>query len=442
MKLRNGFSAYRPLTRVAALVVFLAFAGEAAGQAEPDICGCKDHPDSLGVFDTAVPESFPPGTTVEGRNMTIPLPPDGVLVFDEIRATPWGSGYHAIFFARNGANTPVTLLVSGDLFVAEYLAFQVGGDDGLSGQFEVNGRGGRPGRDGGEGQGPLGGAPGTGRMVSEAEGEEGEPAEEGTEVEETVEAVLTAGGDGGFGGRPELLPLIGGSGGGGGGSARAGNCSASGGAGGGGAILIAVNGAVQVDGSVDADGGKRGYNPSDHACASRGGYGRGGAVRILAREVSGTGWVIARGGRGEGGLNGVIRIESLTEDRLNPDHVRPPAIRASVIGPLANPIAATIAITAIGEQTVPAELSGVTGGVDVIVPAPGQVAVQVETSGVPAGTTVEVAMKPRVGGAALRQTGELDPASCTPTGECRAFVTFDLPSGSYFAEAVATFRTP
>ena len=36
----------------------------------------------------------------------------------------------------------------------------------------------------------------------------------------------------------------------------------------------------------------------------------------------------------------------------------------------------------------------------------------------------------------------LDPANCNIAGECTVFVTFDLPSNAYFAEAEATFLVP
>jgi hypothetical protein len=91
---------------------------------------------------------------------------------------------------------------------------------------------------------------------------------------------------------------------------------------------------------------------------------------------------------------------------------------------------------------VPEALTGSTGGIDVIVPAPGLITFQVESQGVPGGTEIAVALKPRVGGAAYRGNGLLDPGSCSTAGECITFVTFDLPSGAYSAEAEATFLAP
>ncbi len=81
-------------------------------------------------------------------------------------------------------------------------------------------------------------------------------------------------------------------------------------------------------------------------------------------------------------------------------------------------------------------------GIDVIVPAPGKVKFQLATTGVPAGTTVEVALKPKVGGSAIRDRTELNPSNCNPKGECTAFISFELTKGAYFAEATATFQTP
>lgn len=407
----------------------------ADAQATIDLCGCIDHPDSLGAFDPKDQTTWPPGTTIERNVMEIPLPPNGVLVFSAFKGVKWMSGTNYIVFKRNAANTPVTILVAGDFSIEPYVDIHLIGRDGENGRREINGRGGRPapggfrGGDGayldvngakigGEGLGPLGGAPGG-----------GEPLENG--------------GEGKFGGRDDLLPMIGGSGGGGGGSAATGNCSASGGGGGGGALLLAVNGKVSIGGAIFADGGRPGGYRSNKECSSFGGGGSGGAIRMIAREVVGTGYLRARGRRGDrGGMPGVIRIESLTEDQLNPDRVAPPAIRTGVIGPLINPIPATVRVTSIGGQAMPEVVSGTEGGVDVVLPAPGEVAVEVQTTGVPAGTMVEVALKPRAGEGGRRDSAELAPSSCTPEGLCKAFITFDLPSGAYFVEAVATFRTP
>ena len=56
--------------------------GEAAAQF--DVCGCEGSP-SLGDFDSTDESTWPPGTSWSGSNspyIGIPLPEDGVLVFD------------------------------------------------------------------------------------------------------------------------------------------------------------------------------------------------------------------------------------------------------------------------------------------------------------------------------------------------------------------------
>ena len=56
----------------------------------------------------------------------------------------------------------------------------------------------------------------------------------------------------------------------------------------------------------------------------------------------------------------------------------------------------------------------------------------VETVGVPGGTSVEVAVKPQVGGRATRSEVVLDPAGCNGVSECVALAAFELDAGAYF----------
>ena len=54
-------------------------------QVQLDVCGCKNNPASLGNFDSKDTSTYPPGTTSNAVNtMEIPLPADGVLVFNSI----------------------------------------------------------------------------------------------------------------------------------------------------------------------------------------------------------------------------------------------------------------------------------------------------------------------------------------------------------------------
>ncbi len=237
------------------------------------------------------------------------------------------------------------------------------------------------------------------------------------------------------------MPLVGGSGGGGGASTDpSAGCSGGGGGGGGGALLIAANGTLTIDGQIVADGANGGGMGNPY-CASTGGGGSGGAVRLLATTINGSGYVYARAGS-SGSVPpqpGAIRMEALNNN-LSVGNTTPLATRAPGPGPIANPITPTVTITSVGGQPVPQPPQGVFGIADLVLAAPGQTAVGLSTAGVPTGTTVNVTVKPRVGGGPIVTPVTL--ASCDANGACLATVTFDLAAGAYFVEARATFQTP
>ena len=264
---------------------------ERIGIAQLDICGCLNNPGSLGAFDTVAHTGYPPGTVDNFRSMTIPVPASGVLVFDSMNLTtrPNEGCCLTVTFARNSANTPVTILVKGDFTLGgSGTTLLLSGDNGVGGSFGGAGTGalGGPGgfrggdgayrqtnaaSDGGAGLGPGGGVAG-------------------------LASGPTRGGDGTFFGLKELLPLLGGSGGGGGASSSdALNCAGGGGGGGGGAILIAANGTIRIDSSLIADGGNA-SGPSNGGCATAAGAGAGGAIRLVANTITGVGGLAARGG--------------------------------------------------------------------------------------------------------------------------------------------------
>ena len=416
-----------------------------------DICGCANDPNSLGDFNLADPATYPPGTTATipgdgSRRFTIPVPPSGVLVFNSFTTqyvNPGGCcGPFASFvrFTRNAANTPVTILIKGDVLIGGSTDIGVPGDGATSGSNGINGLGGLGGpggfrggdgayqfinlaADGGGGFGPGGGTPGTGS---------------------TPTVPQTRGQNATFVGIPELLPLVGGSGGGGGSSSgNAVGCSAGGGGGGGGGLLIAANGTLTVNGTISADGGFAG-NPANGNCSTSGGSGSGGAIRLVANEIAGAGLVVARPGDScpgcgdHPGSRGLIRLEAFT-NMLPGDRTDPPASRALAPGPLTSPITTAVAITRINGQTVPTPPQGVFGVTDLVLPAPGTVPIDIRTTGVPGGTTVEVTVKPRVGGAAVSQNAPL--SACDSTGVCTTSTAFDLPPGEFLVEARATFQT-
>jgi hypothetical protein len=371
--------------------------------------------------------------------LQIPLPPDGVLVFNNVNfaVRPTDSNLLNISFVRNAGNSPATLLVSGNIAVGPSVNLTTSGDTGVTASTNDLGKGGLPGPGGfkggdgayqlvnfagrgGSGLGPGGGAGGNDNHFNSG-----------------------FGGNATFLGAPDLLPLVGGSGGGGGASTSAAPaCAGGGGGGGGGALLIAANGTITINGQVLADGGSQG-NTSNGNCGSNGGLGSGGAVRLLATTIAGTGSVFARGGfhtqTGQRGTSGSIRMEALN-NTMNVSATIPLAARAAGPGPIVNPVTPTVAILTIAGNAISPTPQGSFGGIDIVLSAPGQTTVEVGTTGVPPGTVVDVSVKPQVGGTPAVLPVTL--ANCTQNAECLANVTINLPAGAYFVEARATFQTP
>jgi hypothetical protein len=454
--------------RVALVVLaalFLVTGGDPRprAQAALDICGCASVPDALD-FDTHDPADLVAvgATPNVFRNIVIPVPESGVLVFKNVRIRARTGGATGVndssqlfvTFARNAANSPVTILVQ-ENFVIEGTAFgtflSVDGSRGGNGSSGGAGQGGNGGpggfrggdgayplvnfsRDGGAGLGPRGGAPG---LVANFN---------------INNNLLGAGGDGQFLGVRELIPLVGGSGGGGGASTASltpsnpgdgAGCSGGGGGGGGGAILIAANGTITVgsSSSITAIGGDRG-DPANNSCARFAGGGSGGAIRLVANRITGSGQLSAVSGTNVNGSRlspGSIRMEAIVNE-FSADNTSPVASRSPAPGPLTNPLTPTVRITSIGGSPPPLNPQGAIGQVDVILPAPATTAIDLATSGVPSGTIVDVTVKPRVGANAL--TGSVPLSNCDANGNCSVSVAFNLGSGAFTIEARATFQTP
>jgi hypothetical protein len=428
--IHEGFG-LRPAMLLLMTAVLLLWAPSFEAQSL-DLCGCATVP-NLQPFDTANPATYPPGTSDGGVNgsLTIPLPADGVLKFSSLHIVN-----RHVSFTRNNVNGPVTILVAGDVAIIGSgccYSFSVSGTNGIAGSSSfagVGGLGGPGGFRGGDGAsqgingasiggagfGPGGGAAGTA-------------------------SPFTNGGGGVFLGLPELIPLVGGSGGGGGASTSASStsCSAGGGGGGGGGLLIAANGTLTVQHyEIFADGGN-GASPGNGNCSSAGGGGAGGAVRFVANRLvqSGTASVLARG-LNNGASDGRIRFESVDTSAQTQFVATPPALRIVGPTPLANPINPTVTITSVGGSAAPAIPQGTFGAIDIVLPAPGATTVAVATTGVPGGTTLQVTVKPRIGGVATAQTVPL--ANCNAAGACDVLTTFNLAAGAYVVEARATFQ--
>jgi len=429
----------RPL-RLALIVVAVALAWPLIAQTTPDLCGCRDNPNSLGAFDLRDRNTWPPGTTVSGSSVVIPLPADGVMVFDSM-FFDWNTAAVPsccpirVAFAANAANTPVTLLVKGNVTINSTVSVTVEGGDGAAasaGGFGAGGMGGNGGFRGGDGASRL--------QNNATDGSSG--LGPGGGLGGTVSASAT---HPSFIGASDLLPLTGGSGGGGGRSQTASiNCTGGGGGGGGGGLLLAMNGALTVQytgGGLIADGGSGG-GANGYSCATGGSGGSGGAIRIIAASIAGSGRIFARGGpRWEDGVRagiGAIRMEAFS-NTFPANFTDPVGVRSAAPGPITNPYSPRIAVTAVAGQAVSATPVGVFGGIDITIPVPGPTTIDLTTDGVPMGTTVEIKVKPRVGSTVLQQTLPL--ANCDVTGRCLLSATFDLAPGVHAVEARATFQS-
>lgn len=353
-------------------------------------------------------------------NATLALPPDGAFNFTTINI-PAGV---TVRFTRNTANTPVTLLASGNVTIAgtidvsggpsgapiantTSLTFNAGagGPGGFDGGAGTNGT---VSNVGGAGLGPGGAVAGTGAGSGGGGG------------------FLLAGGNAGgnaatgAGGAPygaaTLLPLIGGSGGGGGG-ANFGH-SGGGGAGGGGALVIASSGTITFTGTILAKGGDAGSQVFNTVGPGAGGGGSGGAVRLVATAITGTGgtinanggaggfaWDVGFGNRSIGGPGSVgrIRIEGFT-NTASINFAGAPAAAVSAAQPttvtLAN--APTLTITAVGGVVAPASPGASFSSPDIVLPAgtTSPVTVSLAASNIPLGTAVTVTANGLVGGSA------------------------------------------
>lgn len=359
------------------------------------------------------------GALTPNVDTEVQLPASGILNYTTINIP---SGV-TVRFRRNGLNSPVTLLVSGDATIAG--AINISGakaadsygagsgnvaDDGLPG---VGGPGGFAGGRGGAADpstalgsprtGQSGIGPGGGRAsISNLDnaGCYGGSASFGTEG-------AAPNGCGSTRAPPyataELLPIVGGSGGAGGnGSVSTGG---TGGGGGGGALLLAVSGTLTVTGSILANGGAGGdlganYNAT--GVGTVGGGGSGGAIRLVATTLTGNGPISAIGAGtglhpniGNQGTSGVGRIR-LEAEIFSRTAVTTPPYTTSAPRALGLTDVPTIRIASVAGISAPAQP---TGSADIVLPtnAPATVPVVIETANVPLGTTVNIVTTPPSG---------------------------------------------
>lgn len=398
-----------------------------------DICGCGSIP-NLPAFDSRNAATHPPGTIVTGTTVTLQVPVDGIFRFSSFYAR------NHLKFTANARNTPVTILVAGDVTLES--------TTGCCWDFDVRGQGGSSGTTNAAGIGGLGGpgafrgGDGASRLIYGLSiggagfgGGGGQGGDQAT----------ACGGRGGqFFGALDLIPLVGGAGG-GGGCSFSDTCSAGGGGGGGGGgLVIASNGTITINDYQFFADGSGGGNPDNGGCAAGGGGGSGGAIRLLARRFVqiGSANLLARGGGGAfqaaAGTPGRIRLEAMDGSALNTFSTDPPAQRIVGPTPLADPVSPSVTVTSVGGNAVPAVPQGVFGAIDVVVPVSGITPIDVTTNGIPGGTTVQVTVKPRRGAHPTSETVPL--SSCSGAGQCQATATFNLAAGTYVVEARATFQ--
>lgn len=327
------------------------------------------------------------GAFAPTANITLTIPPDGVFNFTTV-TIPAGV---TVTFQRNAANTPVTILATGDVTITGLIS--VNGEPGLAGSttgplVNPGGAGGPGGFAGGQGgargdtnnsgsagQGPGGSDPGG--FFGTGGGTYGAPSDFNT-----------------------LLPLFGGSG--GGGQSGLSDASGSSGGGGGGALLIASSTRIAVEGAITANGANGGSQ--FNLTARTAGGGSGGAIRLVAPQITGAGTLLARSGNfgfvGQGGF-GQIRLEAFTVGFSGTSN--PTLLAVLTPGPVtaaSNPALINVPmlrISAVGGVTAPATPAGTYVTTDVALPqgTTNPVPVTLTATNIPVGTVFTVKLIPQ-----------------------------------------------
>ncbi len=376
------------------------------------------------------------GAFAPTANTVLQVPESGVFNFTTVNIPQ--NIY--ITFIKNSANTPVTILATGDVTIAG--SIDVSGSQGASiipgkggpGGFD-GGRGGTQGNVSGRGQGIGGGNPGTSNnsgTTYEGGGGGGGFGAAGV-AGTTSNAAYPAGAGGSTYGNQSLIPLLGGSGGGAGASDI--TYTASSGGGGGGAILIASSGTINAAGIISANGGNgTPYSSYWYGAPGSGGGGSGGSIRLMANTITGNGIISAVGGGSSGnagasggkGGDGRIRIEAFMVSRTAGTT---PAYTYAVPSFITPPSMPVLSISKVGGIAVPAVPSGTYNSLDVTLPSNTVNPVSVEISGtnIPVGTTVTVIAAPEVGAAATA-TAALSGTDAASTAAVQLTISKSYPS--------------
>jgi hypothetical protein len=390
-------------------------------------------------------------------NTTVQLPPDGIFNYTSVNIP---SGV-IVRFTKNAANTPVTMLASGNVTINGTIGISGAGsaasgtasggnlgDDGLPGQGGVGGfaggRGGDVNSRGGNGLGPGAGVSGPTRCGLSGIGGSGAGyastgGSTGTRNANAPFCIIVGGPTYGS---SALLPLIGGSGGGGG--HGGGTFSGTGGGGGGGAILIAASGTVRINGSIVTYGGRSGESIGTN-CGGTGGGGSGGAIRIVATTLAGNGTISALGGaqrsnvcasgnvkaRGGAGASGRIRLEAETMLRTA---ATTPGFSFAQPGDIFVAGLPGLSITSVAGVSAPAQP---TGSADIVLPedTPNPVEVIFATTDVPLGNTITLKITPATGASSSVISDALIGTDANGT----ASASINLPSGPSVLSARVSF---
>lgn len=332
------------------------------------------------------------GAFAPGANTTVTLPPDGILNYTTI-TIPAGV---TVSFTPNAANTPATMLATGDVIIAGTL--NLNGGNGLIGSTNPGTPVGLPGGIGGPG-GFAGGAGGL-RGITNTTGSPGFGPGGGS-PSTTNNPPITGGTYGAPANFFSLLPLFGGSG----GAGKNGDSTNSGstGGGGGGALVLASSTKITVTGSILANGGNSTNFLGICSFLGYSGQGSGGAIRLVAPELSNSGVINAKGGT-DGcnipSVDGRIRLEAFN---FGPVALTVPFAFIASPGPItASSTPALInlpalAFTSVGGVAPPAAPTGSFTTADVTLPpaTTNPVSVTLTATNTPAPTSYTVRMIPQ-----------------------------------------------
>ena len=378
----------------------------------------------------ALAQTFSSGSTgalgafAPATNTTVTLPPDGVLNYTTV-TIPAGV---TVKFTQNAANTPVTLLATGDVSIVGTISVDGQNGEAPKPTTSAGGVGGPGGFRGGNGSGVSGSIP-----AAAGQGPGG-----GANAQLFFNAPGTAGTYGALGNFISLIPLFGGSGGGGAFTGTASGIptnSGPGGGGGGGALLIASSTKITVasTGVISATGGAGALNLFG-SCGGRGGSGSGGAIRLVAPQILGNGSIAALTPGSScipDQATGRIRMEAFTNTLSGTINPVPSLVASpSPVTATSNPAlinVPSLTITSIGGVAVPAIPAGSYSTADLSLPAgtTNPVSVILTATNTPLNTTLTMKLIPTTGNPSLFPVSTL---SGTPSlSTASSDVTF--PSG-------------